>query len=232
MQTTTATAVQERYAQRVKARLDRPHITLADARDGIVDCFIATYFQGVSLGLRSMVGIDGSDDDVARVTASMFRRRLREHGASFEAPTVDALTAVKDEVDRELHLTELPAEIRGVHDQVCALLLAKADGALPHRPGRSSVAAAGTQAPAPSPTANTAASPTPPRPMPLPPAPSTPAPTPTPRTTTDDELRRVLERHLAEVGREATAGASTAAVRARLAQAEALLVAIEAFAPR
>ena len=137
MQTTspTAAAIQERYAARVKARLERAEITVADARDGLLDCFLASYFQGVHLGLKSLAAIEGGDDEIARVTAAMFRRRLRAHGASFEAPTVAALAQVKDEVDAELHLIELPAELRGVHDQVCALLLAKADGALPHRRG-------------------------------------------------------------------------------------------------
>nr|MBP9862710.1 hypothetical protein [Kofleriaceae bacterium] len=58
------------------------------------------------------------------------------------------------------------------------------------------------------------------------------APTPAPApATVPDELRRTFERHLGEVGRAATTGATTAALRARLAQAEALLVALDAFAP-
>lgn len=228
-----AAAVQARYAQRVKARLDRPAIAIADARDGIVDCFIATYFQGVALGLKSLVAIDGTDDDVARVTAAMFRRRLRQHGVSFEAPTIEALTAVKDEVDRELHIGELPADLRAVHDQVCTLLLAKADGALPHQPGRSAIEPSASAPPSPS--ATTVAAPLPP-PTVTPPAPRPPAPAPAPASpaapsTVPDELRRTIERHLVEVGRAATTGATTAALRARLAQAEALLVALDAFAP-
>lgn len=138
----TPATIQERYASRVKARLERPELTAIDARDGILDCFLATYYQGVTLGLKSIAAIEGGEDEVARVTAAMFRKRLRLHGTTFEAPTLDALALVKDEVDRELHVVDLPAEIRGVHDQVCTLLLAKADGMLPHRPGRS-VAEAG-----------------------------------------------------------------------------------------
>lgn len=234
MQTTTpstpaapspAAAIQERYAARVKARLERPEISVTDARDGILDCFIATYFQGVQLGLRSLAAIEGGDAEVARVTAAMFRRRLREHGTSFEAPTVAALALVKDEVDAELHVTELPAELRGVHDQVCTLLLAKADGALPHRAGRSAVEAGGT--------ATTAVA-TAPRPLPPPPAPPQPPPLAAAGSATAGpaatELRRVLERHLARVGADAAAGAPAAAVRKGLAQAEALLVALDAFA--
>ena len=216
MQTTspTAAAIQERYAARVKARLERAEITVADARDGLLDCFLASYFQGVHLGLKSLAAIEGGDDEIARVTAAMFRRRLRAHGASFEAPTVAALAQVKDEVDAELHLIELPAELRGVHDQVCALLLAKADGALPHRPGRSAVEAGGTAASA------IAAAPIA-RPLP---------PPPTPPSAAAADLRRVLERHLARAGADAAGGASTAAVRRALAQAEAVLAAIDAFA--
>ena len=93
----TAAAIQERYAARVKARLERAEITVADARDGLLDCFLASYFQGVHLGLKSLAAIEGGDDEIARVTAAMFRRRLRAHGASFEAPTVAALAQVKDQ---------------------------------------------------------------------------------------------------------------------------------------
>lgn len=212
----TPATIQERYASRVKARLERPELTAIDARDGILDCFLATYYQGVTLGLKSIAAIEGGEDEVARVTAAMFRKRLRLHGTTFEAPTLDALALVKEEVDRELHVVDLPAEIRGVHDQVCTLLLAKADGMLPHRPGRS-VAEAGA--------ATSVAMPaTPPRP-PARPAPASAAVAPA------DELRRVFERHLARVGHDASAGASTAALRRALAQAEAVLVALDAFAP-
>ena len=215
MQNATAQTIQERYANRVKARLDRPLITVAEARDGILDCFIATYFQGVAMGLKSLVAVEGGDDEVARVTAAMFRRRMREHGASFDAPTIDALLAVKDDVDRELHVTELPAEIRGVHDQVCSLLLAKADGSLAHQPGRSAVA------PAASATTAAAAAP---RPLPSPPPPPSNA-----AAGLGDELRRVLARHLQQVAKDVVAGAAPDAVRAALARTETLLAAVVAF---
>lgn len=131
--------LEQRYAARVKSRLAKPEITLTDARDGVLDCFVATYFQGVNKGLQGMLAIDGDEDKVVRVTAGMFRNKLQRHGATFEAPTVEALRAVKEEVDDELHFRELPGELKGLHDQVCSLLLTKAEGDLPHDGDRSVV---------------------------------------------------------------------------------------------
>ncbi|MBL8684984.1 MAG: hypothetical protein JNK05_37760 [Myxococcales bacterium] len=132
---------QEKYAQRLKARLARPHIAVEEARDGLLDCFVATYHEGLDRGLKGVLGLDATVDDVARVAAGMFRTRMARHGATFESPTIDALSKVKDEVDRELHFEELSADLRGVHDQVCSLLLAKAEGSLEHHGDTSAVAA-------------------------------------------------------------------------------------------
>jgi hypothetical protein len=136
--------VHDAYVKRLKARLARPVITIADARDGILDCFVSTYFEGVNHGLKHLVGVRAEPDEVARVAAQMFRTRLAKHGVSFDAPTLEALSRVKEEVDQEFHFAELPAEHRAVHDQVCTLLVAKADGTLAHRGDKSVV----TKAPA------------------------------------------------------------------------------------
>ncbi len=131
--------VQEKYGNRLRARLARPKIAIEDARDGMLDCFVSTYFAGVKQGLSRVLGVDASPDQVARVAARMFRDRLGAHGVSFDEPTAEALNAVKEEVDVEFHFRELPAELSAMHDQVCSLLLAKADGLLDHDGDRSVV---------------------------------------------------------------------------------------------
>ena len=133
--------VQGRYASRIKARLAQPAIDVRSARDGMLDCFVSTYHAGLSAGVKGILGIDASEAQVARVARNMFRKRLASHGASFEEPTVSALDAIKSEVDDELHFEELPAELRGVHDQVCSLLLAKAEGTMGHSGRESAVRA-------------------------------------------------------------------------------------------
>ena len=135
----SAPKVHERYVQRLRARLAKPRVSVEDARDGVLDCFVSTYHEGLGAGLRGVVGVEAGPDEVARVAAGLFRKRLRAHGASFEAPTIDALAKVKAEVDEELHFAELPAELRSTHDRVCELLLSKADGVLPHDGDRSAV---------------------------------------------------------------------------------------------
>lgn len=132
-------AVQQKYASRIKARLAAPRIDVTVARDGMLDCYVATYFGGLKQGIAGTLGINASEEQVIQVARSLFRRRLREHGASFEAPSVEALDRVKREVDRELHFEELPGELRGLHDQVCTLMIGKAEGGLEHRGDRSAI---------------------------------------------------------------------------------------------
>jgi hypothetical protein len=131
-QTAADKEVQEKYVTRLRARLARPKITIEDARDGMLDCFVSTYHAGVKQGLRGIIGVDASPDQIAQVTARMFRDRLEKRGISFERPTADGLNAVKEELDGEFHFAELPAEMSATHDQVCSLLLAKADGLIAH----------------------------------------------------------------------------------------------------
>jgi hypothetical protein len=138
-QTALDREVQEKYGNRLRARLARPKITIEDARDGMLDCFVSTYFLGVKQGLSRILGVDASPDQVAQVTSRMFRERLAKRGISFDAPTADGLNEVKEEIDEEFHFRELPAELSAMHDQVCSLLLAKADGLLDHEGDRSVV---------------------------------------------------------------------------------------------
>lgn len=146
--------VQDKYVARLRARLARPTITIEDARDGILDCFVSTYHTGVKHGLEGILGISATPDQVAQVAGKMFRDRLAARGETFEAPTVEGLDALKLEVDAEFHFNELPAEVKATHDQICSLLLAKADGLLEHHGDRSVLdrkAAPRPQAPAPPP---------------------------------------------------------------------------------
>lgn len=160
--TTVVEEVQARYAKRIKARLAQPKIDMASARDGILDCYVSTYFGGLKMGISGYLGIDASEEQVAHIAQNLFRKRLREHGSSFENPSVEALDRVKQEVDEELHFDELPAEIQGLHDQVCSLMLSKAEGQLEHTGDRSAVsspAPARSSAPAPASAAPASAAP-------------------------------------------------------------------------
>lgn len=130
------------YVDRLRQRLARPAISVKDARDGVLDCFVATYQEGLAAGLEGVLGVEAGPDQVARVAAGIFRKRLANHGASFDEPTVEALARVKDEADQELHFAKLPVEIQATHDRVCELLLAKAEGSLPHAGDHSSVVGA------------------------------------------------------------------------------------------
>ncbi|MEL6338400.1 MAG: hypothetical protein AAFP04_03490 [Myxococcota bacterium] len=128
----------ESLANRIKSRLAKPAISVIDARDGIRDCFVSTYLGGLAHGFARM-NIQGDAQSIASVAERILRDKLREAGASWETPTVEALEAIKDRTDQEMHIVELPAELREVHDRVCDLLLAKASGLLEHHGDRSVV---------------------------------------------------------------------------------------------
>jgi hypothetical protein len=241
----TPTPIHDAYVKRLRARLARPQVTTEEARDGVLDCFVSTYFEGLKVGLKGVVGIEAGPDEVARLAASLFRRRLKAHGASFEQPTVASLATVKEEVDAEFHFSELPAELRATHDQVCSLLLAKADGALAHHGDRSVVA----RAPAPTSEAAPVARPPPPPAEPrvtpggtqvfasgtapavaTPARASTPAPrTPVPVDGVSQNLRAALASYLQGFASAALAGESTAELQQRLARVQKLLGAVAEF---
>lgn len=195
--------VQERYAARIKQRLAQPSIDVAAARDGILDCYVATYFGGLKQGIGGYLGIDASEEQVARVAEALFRKRLKQHGSAFEAPSVEALDRVKQEVDHELHFEELPGELRGLHDQVCSLMLSKADGTLDHAGDRSVVRR-------PSEPTVTGSEP------PLP--------------AVQGGLRDALSTYLMETASAVNAGAPPSELRARVAKIQRLVEVVDDFA--
>ncbi len=251
-QTQTQTAadreIQDKYVARLRARLARPTITVEDARDGMLDCFVSTYHTGVKQGLKGILGVDASPDQVAQVTSRMFRDRLEKRGLSFEHPTVDALNDVKEELDAEFHFSELPAEMSATHDQVCSLLLAKADGLIEHYGDRSVVgkdepaSAAPTvremqkppvlRAPAPAPapgrTGTRATATVPPPPSFRPPVVSTTRPTVVATNSVTDNLRQALAGYLEEVC-NAVPHADPAELLSRLDRARSLAQSIADF---
>jgi hypothetical protein len=241
--------VHEKIAQRLRARLARPKLTLADARDGMLDCFVSTYYEGLKQGLRLVLGVKADPDEIAKVATQIFRSRLLRHGSSFEAPTSEALRKVKEEADRELHFEELSAEARALHDQVCTLLIAKADGLLEHKgdvsvvsPPKPQLATAPSAvsmapAPAPAPSAATAmAAPMPPMssPTPIPsPAPAAVPAAPTPltrRATVQPMLRDALRMAAVDLQESATR-ASIAALEAEMKKITAIVQALKAYDP-
>lgn len=222
--------VQDKYVARLRARLARPKITVEDARDGMLDCFVSTYHTGVKQGLKGIIGVDASPDQVAQVTSRMFRDRLKKRGISFEAPTIDALNDVKEELDEEFHFSELPVEVSATHDQVCSLLIAKADGLIGHDGDRSIVKST-TQTQA----AKAVPKPPPVRPMPAaetpppPPAFAPPvAPQPSRGTAVTISLRQALASYLDEI-RDTAGHAEPADLLARLDRARSLVQSIADF---
>ena len=230
--------VQEKYVARLRARLARPKITVEDARDGMLDCFVSTYHTGVKQGLKGIIGVDASPDQVAQVTARMFRDRLEKRGISFDNPTAEALNEVKEELDEEFHFSELPAEMSATHDQVCSLLIAKADGLLDHKGDQSVVQGASAptakdiqrppvRTPNPAPVRTRAA-------MAVPPAtrvPAAPQPAPTtasPANSVTDNLRQALVSYLDEVCKAAPTADPTDLL-ARLDRARSLAQSIAEF---
>lgn len=232
--------IQDKYVTRLRARLGRPKITMADARDGMLDCFVSTYHAGLKQGLNGILGVEASPDQVAQVATKMFRERLANHGSSFDAPTVDALNRVKDEVDEEFHFHELTAEVSATHDQVCSLLLAKADGLLEHRGDESVVKGSAPRATrvsaAPVPKVTPRVAPPPVRPA-RPSAAAQPRPTTTPSTpaaatpsasSVTNSLRQALAAYLGEVQANA-AHESPDELLAQLDRARSLVTSIAQF---
>lgn len=203
MQLTTPEKPHAAYVERLRRRLARPAISVKDARDGVLDCFVATYQEGLAAGLEGVLGVEAGPDQVARVAAGIFRKRLENHGSSFDDPSVEALARVKEEADQELHFAALPVEIQSTHDRVCELLLAKAEGSLPHAGDHSSVVGARVTA---------SASTVPTAPIVLPRAP-----------TASSALREAIASLLDEIAMATRSGRPMSEVDARLEKAGRLV---------
>lgn len=211
-------AVQQRYAARIKARLGATSVDAKSARDGILDCFVATYFGGLKQGIGGYLGIDASEEHVARIAQALFKKKLVNYGATFDEPTVDALDRVRTEVDQELHFQALPAELKGVHDQVCSLMLSKAEGTLAHEGTRSAVTGRGSHPPL---TIGRMS-----RPPEPPPA---GRPTPQPASSVSFGLRSALAAYLEESAAAVREGASDDELEKRLARLERLFATVRDF---
>ncbi|MFK8001305.1 MAG: hypothetical protein AB8H86_17045 [Polyangiales bacterium] len=210
--------MQQRYAARIKARLGSPKVDAKSARDGILDCFVATYFGGLKQGIGGYLGIDASEEHVARIAQALFRKKLVNYGATFDEPTVDALDRVRTEVDQELHFQALPAELKGVHDQVCSLMLSKAEGTLAHDGKKSAVTGRGSHPPL---TIGRMSRP--------PEAPPATRPTPQPASTVSFGLRSALAAYLEESAAAVREGASDDELAKRLARLERLFATVRDF---
>src|SRR5687768_3522838 len=96
-----ASALQARHAGRVKSKLSKQTLSLEEGRDAVLDCIAATYYRAQSVGCEA-VALPGDEEEIVKVAADIFRRRLKAHGASFEKPTAQALIAAKADADAEL----------------------------------------------------------------------------------------------------------------------------------
>lgn len=221
--------LQARFASRVKAKLSRPSLTPEEARDGIIDCFAATYHRGMAAGFETTIGLKGEDEDIHKVVAALFRKKLQAHGASFEKPTVQALATTKGEADAELHFTGLSTEIRSGHDHVCALLLEKTK-VLPPKPAEEAkMTPPPTPVSAPQVQAVSAPITTPAATPPSMPVVAEATQVAAPSARVSDNLRAALSAHLGNFSRGVSLGDGQEAMRGYLVRIEKLMALIAEF---
>ena len=122
----------------IKLRLAQEKINIDDARDGMMDCYYSSYLGGVSLGLQGF-NIHGDIPSIHKFIKKTFKDKLQKNGASWQRPTVKALESIKEEMDQETLISDLPAELKTVHDNVCTLLISKASGDLGHYGDKSAI---------------------------------------------------------------------------------------------
>lgn len=210
-------AQREKYAKGVKQKLAATTITELEARDGLRDCFVASYLGGVAQGLDNF-NLRGDVRQVENVVEAIFRRRLKAHGTTWETPTVHGLQSVKDEIDVETHMNELPPELKSIHDQVCTLLIGKARGDVGHVGDRSVVKA---QARGENVT-------TPPQPA----APAAPAPAATAEDPVAVQMRQTVAILLDQMAKETREGASVEALFERAGQLTGLIDTLQRLSRR
>ncbi len=109
----------------LNARLRKTHLSVMEARDGLVESFCLTNRTLFESG-KTTVRHDPKACELDRMTVALAKATFREIGADYHMPTLESLHKIKDMLEAKLKVSSRPAEVYRRHQATCQQLLEKA----------------------------------------------------------------------------------------------------------
>jgi len=109
----------------LRERLALDKLSPEDARDGIIECFVATHRKSLAPegpGTESAAALQGRFE--ARIRG-MMREFFTAQGASFDEPRIELLEKAKSYLEQRLGIHGLPGGILAEHNKICTELISK-----------------------------------------------------------------------------------------------------------
>jgi len=109
----------------LRQRLALDRLSPEDARDGIIECFVATHRKSLApegAGTVSAAALQGRFETRIR---GMMREFFAEQDASFDEPRIELLEKAKSYLEERLGIQGLPGGILAEHNKICAELISK-----------------------------------------------------------------------------------------------------------
>lgn len=114
------------FAASLTARLAMDILSPQDARDGLIECFVASYRKTFPKGSQTPDAIASSEGRFEARVRKMMREFFTSEGASFDEPPVELLESAKSYLEHRLGIQGLPGGILAEHNKICTELIAKA----------------------------------------------------------------------------------------------------------
>lgn len=109
----------------LRERLALDRLSPEDARDGIIECFVATHRKSLvqeGPATESLPAYQGKFEASVR---RMMREFFAAQGASFDEPRIELLQQARLHLEEKLGLDNVPEPILAEHNEVCTELISK-----------------------------------------------------------------------------------------------------------
>ena len=109
----------------LRERLALDKVSPEDARDGIIECFVATHRKGLAREGQATESLPALEGRFEAGVRRMMREFFEARGASFDEPRIELLQQARLHLEEKLGLDNVPEPILAEHNEVCTELISK-----------------------------------------------------------------------------------------------------------
>ncbi|MQY70688.1 hypothetical protein GH141_01985, partial [bacterium] len=109
----------------LRERLALDKLSPEDARDGIIECFVATHRKSLAQEAPATESLPAYQGKFEASVRRMMREFFAAQGASFDEPRIELLQQARLHLEEKLGLDNVPEPILAEHNEVCAELIYK-----------------------------------------------------------------------------------------------------------